>query len=111
MTMHSDSLIRGTSYKHAIWYQKSPPARSTATLSASPSSQKITAIGVHILSIGMYPGPNDPLDMKAHSDDSSFVDRDMIIRNLPDLGVGHVYGPSVATVIHTAANVTLAQDI
>jgi hypothetical protein len=52
-----------------------------------------------------------PLNVKAYSDDVSFVDRDMIIRNLPYLGVGHVYGPSVATGTRTAANGTLAQDI
>ena len=59
----------------------------------------------------MYPAPSFPLNVKAYSDDISFVDRDMIIRNLPDLGVGHVYGPSVATGIHTATNGILAQDI
>jgi hypothetical protein len=30
----------------------------------------------------------------------------MIIRNLPDLGIGHVYGPSVATDIHTEEDVS-----
>jgi hypothetical protein len=35
----------------------------------------------------------------------------MIIRNLPDLGVGHVYGPSVAAGTCNATNGTLAQDI
>jgi hypothetical protein len=41
----------------------------------------------------------------------SFVDRDMIIRHLPYLGVGHVYGPSVASENCPAADRTLAQDI
>jgi hypothetical protein len=57
------------------------------------------------------PAPNDPLNVKAYSDDISFVDRDMIIRNLPDLGVGHVYGLSMATGTHTATHGTLAPDI
>ena len=60
--------------------------------------------------INWYPISNDALNMKTYSDDISFVDRDMIIRNLPSLGVGHVYSPSVATGTHTADG-TLAQDI
>ena len=42
---------------HYIWCQKSPLAKSTATVSAFPSLQKIAATGVHILSIGMCAGP------------------------------------------------------
>jgi len=49
--------------------------------------------------------------VEAYSDGISFVDRDMIIRNLPNLGLGHVYGFSVATETHTATCGTLAPDI
>ena len=35
----------------------------------------------------------------------------MIIRHVPDLGVGHVYGPSVAAGTHTVADGTLPPDI
>ena len=58
----------------------------------------------------MYSAPSDPLDVKAYSDDISFVDRDMIIRHVPELGVGHVYGPSVATGTHSVADGTLAPE-